>query len=210
MNVLQQACIESNEKWLLSFEDNIITDYQYTRRHNKTMSKTNDKMRSDKYHRFTRKTAVAILVAAIILSITITVAAIPSTRDFIVEKFSNHSEYRVANATAQKLDSEIQIDYIPTGFTLTEKHANDYFCEYDYNDNSGNWFSVIKAPLNSSVSFDTEFYESEEYEYNSITYVIHKSSEEYYGVLWNNGQYVYSIDGRISKEEIIKMAKCTK
>ena len=58
--------------------------------------------------------------------------------------------------------------------------------------------------------FNSENNDYEEFEYNGVKYIVYKSDENFYGVIWNDGTYVYDIYGSLTKSDIIKVAKCTK
>ena len=44
----------------------------------------------------------------------------------------------------------------------------------------------------------------------TVLNISYKSDENFYGVIWNDGTYVYDIYGSLTKSDIIKVAKCTK
>ena len=66
--------------------------------------------------------------------------------------------------------------------------------------------------LNSTVGFDTEKYEYE-HEYliiNGANAIYYQSSENVSGILFNNGNYIFLLDGNIGKDELVKIAQNVK
>lgn len=211
MNNFEKACRLSNAQWVNSLPKE-IDGYAYSARHNRRMNKLFSKMRDNRYHRLTKGAARALVIAAIILSLSVTAFAIPGSRTFIIEKFSEYSLYKTEEENFQKHSKNLECGYVPEGFSVYQEHKDEngfvYIIEYR-SDNDG-WYMVEAADLNATVSFDTELYDSEETEYNGIKYVLYKSNEENNGAVWNYGGQIYKISGSITSEEILEIAKCTK
>lgn len=68
MDVFKEAVILSCENWVNSIELP-IEKHVFSKKFEKNMSILFDKMRGDKYHKFTRKTTRFLIAAAIILSL---------------------------------------------------------------------------------------------------------------------------------------------
>lgn len=203
MDNFNKACLQSCQEWVDSFE--YETDYELSKSFEKKVNILFDKMRNDKYHVFTRRAVRTLIIVAIILSFATTVFAIPSTREYIIKKFSNHSTYSVVDSSNFENVEDLNLGYIPNGFEKNNEFTYDYLITVDYK-NSEKWFSVDKSALNSEINYDTEDNNAEEIIDNNTTYVIHNSNNSSYGVVWNDGKYIYTIDGNISKEEMIKIA----
>ncbi len=170
------------------------------------MSKLLDKMRGDKYHNFTRKTVKFIAIAAIILSLTITAFAIPSSRNFIIKKFSEYSSYNIADNGDSKKVEELAVGYVPPGYELSEKFESNDSYVYTYTNSDGT-LHISKEILSTEVNFDTEESDYKTMELNGIKYVIYYPDENYTGVIWNNGEYIFSVDGSLDEDEIMRVAK---
>ncbi len=166
-----------------------------------------DKMRGDRYHKFTRKTARAILIAAIIMAIATVTLAATVGRDFIVQKFSDYSTYNVVDSSGVKDVEDIHIGYIPEGFKLSHKESTnkDYFIVYS---SENKWINIYKMRIDSDITFDTEYKNSEELLINSFKGIYYEDHKlEFAGIVWNNGTYNYNIEGNLSKNELIKIAE---
>lgn len=201
MNNFNDACSLSCDDWLNNFSE--LFDYDFSKSFDKEMQKLIDKMRKDKYHKFTRKSMQVLIIAAIILSFATTVFAIPSSRKYIIQQFKDHFSYTVSDKDSNINDiNEITIGYVPYGFKInyTDSSELETFKEYR---NSNNWFTVNKDTINTEINFDS--LEREIKVINGIEYLLF-TTDSTNGVIWNNGLYTYTITGDISEEELIKIA----
>ena len=73
-----------------------------------------------------------MLIAAILLSFATTVLAIPTCREHILNKFSNHSEYSVTSSDKAKDVKSLDVNYVPNGFKIFEKDTNKFGYIYEY------------------------------------------------------------------------------
>ena len=178
-----------------------------TEAYKKGIAKLLDKMRGDRYHKFTRKTARIILIAAIIMAIATVTLAATVGREFVVKNFSNFSVYSVVDSSGVKGVEDIEIGYIPEGFELVSKESTKNKCYLNYF-NENKWISVYKTRIDSKIEFDTEYKNREGIKINAFDGVYYQ--DEAFGcsgIIWNNGKYVYKIDGTVPKDELIKIAK---
>ena len=96
MNNLETACLLSCERWVDTFEKE-IPEHTFSKEHNEKMKP----LLSDnliKYKpKLSKKTLKFILIAAIIMSLAITVfvTAKPAFEKYSFNKYSDHSEYEV-------------------------------------------------------------------------------------------------------------------
>jgi len=211
MNNFEKACLLSNEQWVSSLPEE-IADYTYSSRHNRRINKLFSRMRDNKYHRLTKGAARALVIAAIILSLSITAFAVPVSREFIIEKLSKYSLYKADDGYSEKRNKNLVCNYVPEGFSLYQEHRdeNGFINAIEYKSDNGEWYMVEVTDLNSTVSFDTEYYESEEIEFNGVKYILFKSDKKNNGAIWNFGGYIYKISGSITYEKVFEVAKNTK
>lgn len=206
MNNFEAAVELSLNNWVAS----LPTEFNLpepTEAYKKGIAKLMDKMRGDRYHRLTRRTARAILIAAIIMAIaTVTVAATVG-RDFIVQRFSDHSTYSVVDASNVKEVDDIHIGYLPEGFELESKEITDYSQFYVYSKNNY-WINIYKSKIDTGLTFDTEYNNGEYIETNTFEGIYFEDeSLSYSGIVWNDGNYIYLINSNISKQGLIKIAE---
>lgn len=178
-----------------------------TEEYKKNIAKLMDKMRGDRYHKLTLNTARAILIAAIIMAIATVTLAATVGKDFIVQKFKDHSTYSVVNVSDVKNVGDIEIGYIPEGFENNKNISNESFQLLSFSDNT-HWINVWKKRMTYELTYETE-HKTEEYikinEYKGIYY--ENSNSHYSGIIWNDGKFIYTIEGDIAKEELIKIAE---
>ena len=207
MNNFEEACMLSNEDWINSLPTE-IEPYKFSKHNNKQMNKLFNKMRNNKYHKYTKNTATAIVAAALISSMTITAFAIPQSREYIISKLFNHFSYTTKDTGCTEIVSGLTVGYIPDEFILTDKFESDTIYSYEYL-NDDKYIIISKYTLDNKINFDTEMYESEEIIINNIKYILYDSETENCGLIWNNNEYIYTIRGNISNEELIKVASKT-
>jgi hypothetical protein len=205
MNNFEQACLLSNEEWIESFPVD-IEHYSYTEQHIKQIKKLFNKMRNDKYHKLTKRSAYAVLIAAIILSISITAFAIPKSRNYLINKFSDHSSYSVTDYSGDENVTSLNIGYLPDGFEKTNETYSDDFImnQFSFGDE---WFYVCKYDIGTVVDFDTEDYNEEHITIDNIEYILYNSNSEYCGIIWNNGYNVFTIAGNVSLDMLLEIAQ---
>lgn len=201
MSNFQEVCLLSCESWVDSFPDD-IPKHKFSKKHKEKMKEIFELDIEIQKHKLSKKTIKILLIAAILLSLATTVFAIPASREFIIQKFSNHSEYNVVDTeNAEKVES-LKLNYIPEGFVKTEdyEHAVMY-------SNSELSFYVEKFELTSSIGFDTENYDSESIIINGIDGIYYTSKNNEKGVIFNNGNYIFVVSGNIEEKELVKIAQ---
>ena len=206
MSNFEEICLLSCEKWVDSFPDD-IPKHKFSEKHEKIMKPLLACQSKDNKRRLSGKIIRFLIIAAVIMAVAATVFAIPLSRKFIIERFSDHSEYSVQDTSEAQEVKSLELNYVPTGFKKTEDYGYIYLYE-----NGNKYFSVEKMDLNSTVGFDTEKYEYE-HEYliiNDANAIYYQSSENVSGILFNNGNYIFLLDGNIGKDELVKIAQNVK
>ncbi len=201
MTVFEETCLLSCEQWVDSFPSD-IPKHKFSKHHNDNMKKILDENQQKEKYKLSKKTIRFLVAAAILLSLTITTFAIPSCREFIITKFFNHSEYIVSDIRDAKPVKSLTVNYVPNGFEKVEDYG--YSSVYRNGDEE---FVVEKSMLTASIGYDTEFYDDEIIKINGTDAVYYKSNDVNGGIIFNNGKYIFSVDGNISKEELVKIAQ---
>lgn len=205
MTVFEEACLLSCEQWIDSFPTD-IPKHDFSKNHQKMMNRLFDKMRNGKYHRFTKNTIKILLIAAILLSITTTALAVPSCREYIIKTLFDYSAYRVVD-DGNSVDIDcLKLNYIPDDFLMTEKYISKDLYSYYYM-NGTYYFSVDKFSVNSQISIDTEDYGYEKASIDGREGIFYKSAQSKNSVIFNNENFIFIVDGNISKDELIKIAQ---
>lgn len=202
MTAFEEVCLLSCEKWVDSFPME-IPKHNFSKKHNEKMEELFRQEPKENMHKLSKKTIKILLIAAILLTLTATtVFAIPASRRVIVDKFSNHSEYEVLDKSNVKPVKSLTVNYVPEGFIKVDEDLN-----YQYYENGERNFFVEKCMINAGIGFDTETYESENIEINGREAVLYRSNNEINGLVFNDGNYIYNINGHLNKEELVKIAQ---
>ncbi len=206
MTNLAKACELSLNDWLATFPD-IIPEAERSKKHEKWKRNLFNKMRDDHYHRFTTRTIKVILVAAILCALLLTAFVIPSSREFMLDKFDIASRYKLTENNKNSVTDEITVEYIPEGFELesTEKFDKCFICKYESLE--GLSFTVFKSTSSMEVDFNTEHYATEEIIVDNEKYIYCQGNLNMNNLIWTKNDYVYRISGLLSLEELLKIAK---
>lgn len=206
MNKLSQACELSLNEWLATFPDE-IPEAECSAKHEKWKKNLFNKMRDDYYHKFTTKTIKIMLIAAILCALLMTAFVFPSSREFILDKFDTHSTFKITKNNDNSVAQEITVDYIPERFELDRTIYLYKQIIYRYQKADNNFFTIIKQSSSMEVYFNTENNISEEFVDNGVKYVFCRGESDINNLVWTKNDYVYRIDGTLSKEELVKIAK---
>lgn len=206
MSKFEEVCLLSCEKQIDSLPD-VIPEHKFSKNHNRKMKELIGLSSEESKHRVSKNTIRFLLIAAILLAVATTAIAVPSFREFTVNKFFNHSEYEVKDKdNYDEVDSPPILNYIPEGFVKTDGLDSDLNYESFYENGEKN-FLISKIVLTTEIAFDTETYPSEIIKINGIEAVYYKSSEVTGGIIFNDGKYIYWVDGNIGKDELVKIAQ---
>lgn len=200
MNNFNDACTLSCDDWLNNFSESYECDFSKT--FEKEMQRLVDKMRNDKYHKFTRKTMSALIIAAVVLSFATTAFAIPSSRKYIIEKFTDHFSYAVIEPDNIDTVEDIIVGYIPEGYEKRNEYIFEKEISQEYQ-RDDKWFIISKNTIDTEINFDALDTESKTIDGTKYLFFVTDSTN---GVIWNDSLYVYSVSGKINKEELIKIA----
>ena len=209
MSNFEKACEMSLNDWLATIPE-IVPEAEYTKNHEKWKRKLFNKMRGNRYHRFTTKTVKVMLVAAVLCALLLTAFVIPSSREYIIDNFEIFSRYQLTQSNDNSVNGDITIGYIPDGFVLTNKLESSKVISYEYFNSNDEIFIVTKSASSSQVEFDTETGIAEDFEVNGQKYIFYIDKNNYNFIVWNMNDYVYQVDGTLSKDELLKIAETVK
>lgn len=210
MSNLETACLLSCERWADTFEKE-IPEHTFSKEHNEKMKP----LLSDnliKYKpKLSKKTLKFILIAAIILSLAITVfvTAKPLSSRYKMSKGKGCATYNVTEESEIKNVKSLNVNYIPEGFELTEKSTSINAFTYKY-EKGNEFFIVDKWILNANITYDTERTTSETVKVNGRDVILWRSENNIKDYLYNDGEYVYIISGNISENELVKILQNAK
>lgn len=206
MTNLAKACELSLNDWLATFPD-IIPEAECSKKHEKWKKNLFNKMRDDHYHRFTTRTIKVMLVAAILCALLLTAFVIPSSREFMLDKFDIASRYKITENNKNSVDGEITVGYIPEGFVYDEHIDMGKNKTNKYINANGDYFKILKHSSEVEVYFNTEFSDTKEIIVDGQKYVYCRGNLGVDNIIWTRNDYVYRISGPFALEELIKIAK---
>ncbi len=209
MNNFEKACEMSMNDWLATIPDN-VPKAEYTKNHEKWLKKLFNKMRGNRYHRFTTNTVKVMLVAAVLTALLFTAFVIPSSREYIIDNFEIFSRYKITENNKNSVNGEITVGYMAEGFELENEQVSSKGIVNDYTDSSGRIITITKTSSSIEVDFDTEFETVENILIDEMIYLYHVDDTNYGYLVWNMNDYVYQIHGSISKDELLKIAETVK
>ena len=209
MTKFEQACLLAFEDWADDIPDD-LPEPEYSEKHKRWVKKLFNKMRGDRYHRFTTNTVKVMLVAAVLSALLLTAFVIPSSREFIIDKFDIYSTYKLTEDNGNSVNGEITVGYIPEGFEMVDcvSDSKYIFCEYESNDDS--YFSVYKCTSSMKIEFDTENMDAKTFVKSEVLYTYSLSSSGVYNIMWIENDYVYRMSGNLSIDDLLKVAESVK
>lgn len=208
MNNFEKAFEMSMNDWLSTIPE-IVPEAEYTKNHDKWLKNLLNKMRDNKYHTFTTKTIKVLLVAAVLCALLLTAFVVPSSRKYIIDNFDVFSRYKITENNKNSVNGEITVGYIPDGFELTNENISSNLIANDYT-NGNDLITVSKFSSSIKVEFDTETGSIENIENNGQIYIFYVDKNNYNYLVWNKNDYIYQINGAISKDELLKIAETVK
>ena len=209
MNNFEKACEMSFNDWLATIPD-IVPEAEYTKNHEKWKKKLFNKMRDNRYHRFTTKTVKIMLVAAVLSALLLTAFVIPSSREYIIDNFEIFSRYKITENNKNSVNGEITVGYIPEGFELVNEQFSSKNITHNFIDGNGITITIVKSSSALEVDFDTETGVMKTVVRGNITYTLYDDTTEYNCLVWNENDYIYQIHSSISKDELLKIAETVK
>ncbi len=206
MSKLAKACELSLNEWLGPIPDE-LPEVEYSKKHEKWKKNLFNKMRGGYYHRFTTKTIKVMLVAAILMALLMTAFVFPSSRESMLDSFNTFSMYKITKHNKNSVNREIKIGYIPDGFEFDSKDQAGKQLIVKYTTEYGSFFTIFKSSSSMEMEFNTEFFDSEEIIVNNVKYVYCQGNKGMNNLVWNKNDYIYEIDGTLSKDEMLEIAK---
>ena len=205
MSNFQEICLLSCEKWVASFPEE-VPKHRFSKKHNQKMKELFSGQVRESEHKFSKTTIRIILIAAILLAIATTAFAIPTVREYVTERFFDHSEYGIVDKGGAEDVTSLTVGYIPEDFELSNEFCSERLFTFDYTKGK-EYFSVDKSSLTAGVNYDTEHNAVENIIINGLDAVYFKTDGEANGIIFNNGKYIFVITGTVPKEELIKIAQ---
>ncbi len=205
MSVFEDALWLSGEQWIESFPAD-LPKHKFSRKHNRVINGILHGNQEKTKVKLSKGTIKVLLIAAILLALATTVFAVPAGREYIVEKFFNHSTYEVRGIDKINRIESFEINYIPDGFVITDEDKSKYFYRITYAKEQFHLF-IDKHAINTRINFDTEEYDFQNITINGFDAILYFSENSKKGIIFNDGEYIFMRNGNIEKDELIKIAQ---
>ncbi len=159
---------------------------------------------------------VAIIIAAIIITLTATTFGVKAIRETVIEFITETFEkFTKVTVESDELDEQAEIvktapTYIPEGYALESENFLDVAYKTAYKNQDDNFIDYIqKFGYGTINNLDTEDIEYEKININSFEGIKYNKNGVN-KVVFADETYMYTIYGQVSFEELIKMAESIK
>lgn len=183
-----------------------MPNHRFSKKHNKAIKDIINGKEEKRRYSLSKRTIKVLAIAAVLLAFITTVFAVPASREYIVQKFFNHSSYSVKDIDKIITVDMLEINYVPEGFVITDEYKSKYVCSVTYS-NEQEHFSVDKHAINTYVNFDTEKYDCKNISINGINGVFYETESSEKGIIFNNTDYIFIVSGNIDENELINIAQ---
>ena len=190
-------------------------EHQFSEKFEKNMRKL-IRRRKKPYYRFINtagKRAAVIVTAFITLSLT-TVMSVEALRkpflDFIMSIFSDHSEVRGIENSGdypETIESKYEITYDLSEYRIVYSFDDASVHKIHYQNGDKVLYYLQSVVKGYDVNYNTEDADIESTDINNHEAICYKDNNQYYHLVWNNGEYIIILRSNLSKDELIEIAK---
>lgn len=154
--------------------------------------------------------AIAIAIACVVLVIVL----IPATSEAVRRRINELIKKVMPQYTEYQLDEEILgfdgktyvPTYIPEGFKQIESESGELVHILTYRNEDGDYFDITISHSSTVTQLNTEGAAVESVfigeEYGELI-----TKDDFSGVIWSSEINVFTVDGVLSKEEVLKIAR---
>jgi len=171
------------------------------------------------YYKFTltrtRRILCACLIMIIILLSLLSVGAVrEAITNFFIEVFSNHNSISVKAESGASYPSSIERvyspEYIPDGYTLIDEDISEAGVSLIYGNDDKMILFTQETKQNYTLNLDNEYATSSVEAIDGQDYYINHFKDGNYTILWDNGEYVFTVTAELPKNDILKMCNSLK
>ena len=156
---------------------------------------------------------VASVILIVVIGLLTTTFSVKALRDpflkFVVEVFEKFTDIFLddENINDDFIFESVKPEYIPAGYVLQSEESKETFVRVEYQDERKNTIIYTqKKNFGFGMTVNTENTTSEEIIINELNGFIYKNMGMT-KIVFANEQYVFSVSGAISTEELIKIAE---
>ena len=159
---------------------------------------------------------VAIILAAIIIGLTATTFGVKAIRETVIE-FITETFEKFTKVSVEKEESDIQVEfvktaplYIPDGYTVETEVDIDGLYQITYNNQKNAFINYNQVFSDGTIyNVNTENVDYDKINVNSFEGIKYNKNGAN-KIVFADETYMYTIYGKISFEELIKMAESIK
>lgn len=213
MNKLQEACIISHEHWLNEIEQSIasidieIPEIKIPEKAKEKILSIKDYKTENKKNRVIGKKVIKILIiAAIIISLLMSVSAFTPFREFVIEFFDDYNLF-TNNIYEMHYPKGIEITNLPEGFVLIGEDVGKRIIMQEYKCDEKS-FIISKNTPDTHFQVSNEYLEEIFFYDNDIQYSLFVLTNKCTEIIWLTDEYSYVLTGfNMTNEEMIELAK---
>ncbi len=161
-------------------------------------------VKNDRYVRLTTAAKIA-LVAALLALLALSVYAGHRIASHKLLDRGLYTRFQIGKSDGVITDG-LTVGYIPEGFEKTDEFIGKKGIVFEYQNADGLFFDVTKKASYDIVDIETESRPPKEITIGNTIYTIY-GREEYPGIIWYKGAYLYIIGGNLTEEELLKIAE---
>ena len=172
------------------------------------------------YYRLTftrgrRLLCACIMIILLLISLFSVSAARELINNFIIEHFSNHDSITYSESSEikkypYKIEKFYVPSYIPKGYTLADKSIIDNDATYTYLGENKAIVFIQHTKEGWGASVDNEKSNATVETINGQDYYINYSDELGSTIIWDNGEYLFSLSAELPKDTMLNMCKSLK
>lgn len=158
---------------------------------------------------------VVLILTIILLAVFTAAAGAAAVRGFNRKEHRSFTELLTVNAEncPKTIEDVYYFPELPEGYDLFEDESNEYFVYRSYVNSDKDRCLIFTQDIKAGYTdnFDNEHQTFEELEINGYYAVYIKNTSDINSgiIVWDNGNYILSISGIFTKEELIELAKST-
>lgn len=161
---------------------------------------------------------VAIIVAAIFLALVAVSGAAYFIGSFIMKEQNDNTQLMAASISEapETIKQTYTLDGLPDGYREIDSYSDDFesVIIYQFEDDFNSTITFTQLVKNVyDGRFNTEGYDFESIQVNDYDgLLIDWSTAEYIcsEIIWDNGKYIFTLVGNLSKEDTVKLAESAK
>lgn len=156
---------------------------------------------------------IAVVIITLFLAAATTVISVEALRNsvfgFFVEMFNKFSIVKVADYenTPKTIDDIYEITSDLNGFEISYEDSDEIsrYISYINGDKVINFHQIVKSEYD--MGWNTENAKIEAVSVNNLEAIYFKDNKDYSHIIWDNGDYVFSISSNIGKNAQIAVAE---